>query len=205
MTKKSGKSAQASQRSVADTEIDKSDDLAPGEKPANMSWAQMDGPARQELQPVAISKEQAAILDMKEQQNDAAREEFMELNSGNFLDGQRQIVSDQLARILNCASYISRATKPWSKDYKGNVIEVLFDREYPQRRIMVDDFGYTPDEKVIEDRRRMCASHGYIYLYGTPAEFLNAARLETQIAASKQLMREIVTEAANGKKPKDSE
>lgn len=187
VAKNSGKTAQTSQKSVADAAIDKAD-----EKPVNMSWAQMDGPVGQELHPATISKEQAAILDMREQQNDAEREEFMALNDGNFLGGQRQIVSDQLARILDCTSYISRATKPWSKDYKGNVIEVMFDREYPQRRIMVDDFGYAPDAKVIEDRRRMCAEHGYIYLCGTPAEFLTAERLEKQSAASKKLMREIV-------------
>lgn len=161
------------------------------------SWAQMDGPTSHEGHPATLTKEQEAILNLREAANDAEREAFESdaLNQGSFLNGQRQLLTDPLARLLNCNSYISKPEKPWANDFKGRPTTVVFDREYPQKRVMIDNFGYTPDEQVIADRRRLCAKNGYLYAAETPLRILNNTSLTEQFEESRAVMAEIVKNA----------
>lgn len=161
------------------------------------SWAQLDGPASQTGFPATLTKEQEAVLNLREAANDAEREAFMSdaLNQGTFLNGQRQLLTDPLARLLNCTSYISKPEKPWSVDYKGRPTTVVFDREYPQKRVMVDNFGYMPEQAVLDERRRLCAQYGYLYAAETPARVLNGTSLTAQFEESRAVMAAIVDKA----------
>ncbi len=175
---------------VANKDIERAEKAAaPVDK---QSWAQMEGPTSTHSEPAILTPEQNAIAELQEAANDAAREDFIALNHGNFLGNTRQILSDPMTRILNCTSYIGHPEKMWDFDYKGNPRAVVFDREYPQRKILIDDFTYEPGDDVISKRTRMCAQHGYLYAYGTPRFVLSQDRLERQLAESRKVMADIV-------------
>lgn len=179
------------QHAVANKDIERAEQAATP-APDKMSWAQMEGPTTTRSEPAILTPEQDAIAKLQEAANDAQREEFLELNQGQFLGNTRQILQDPLTRILNCTSYIGRPEKMWERDYKGNPRAVIFDREYPQRKILVDDYTYEPDDKTIAERTNLCARHGYLYIYGTPRFVLNQVRLEELLDASRKVMSDIV-------------
>ena len=71
----------------------------------------------------------------------------------------------------------------------------MFDREYPQKRVMIDNFAYVPEPAVLDERRKLCAQNGYLYAAETPARVLNSTNLTAQFDESRAVMADIVEKA----------
>lgn len=103
-------------------------------------------------------------------------------NNASRIGGKRQFQCDIFCRQLNCTFFSIEVAKPWGENpLGGSPIDIIFTREFPEKKILYDHFEQVPSEKLLNYKRDQAHNHGYRYLYQYPTEPLTVERLEKQL------------------------
>lgn len=118
-----------------------------------------------------------------------------DIAASTFMQGGRRVIqTDALARALNASCYYLDAVKPWGVNpLGGHPIPVIYTREFPEKKILYDHIGASPEtnsretvEKVVAFKKKLANDHGYVYLYQHAWCILTSTELDKQLADQKK-------------------